>query len=245
MVDELNPAGRLYKIIDSAYKKPDNTKVRDVWSEVLDCDGQPEAEITRKVVAVYNLCEEVQNLLELIPGINHELFLSAFPKVKRSIFPLNMGSNWQSQKRNLDQGVIATLQFCSEELKKHYSEEAISEQDLQDIKSQIEDLFEFINISKIDPVLRLALLEELERIRSAISMFKINGAKGLKQALQSTLGSVLANQEKISELHKDKPTILEKIFTLLDKLDTFTSRALKVKKIIADPIIKLLGDGGA
>ncbi|MEX2411647.1 MAG: hypothetical protein WD607_09835, partial [Candidatus Paceibacterota bacterium] len=232
-------------IIESASKKSDGQKIRQVWSEVLDCEEKDDAEITKRVVEVYNLTQDVQRLIKLIPDINYDLFLTAFPKIERAIFPLNLNANWKNQKMKLDPGVITTLRFCSEELNKHYSEEGVSEEDLVDVKKQIDELFEIVNSSKIDPLLRLTLLEELERIRSAIAMYQIKGAKGLSEALQSTIGAIVSKPNEIKELKKQKPKIMDKLFKILGKIDTITSRALKVKKLIFDPIMAMIGNGNA
>lgn len=242
MVNQNNPAGRLFNIIEPASKKPDKAKVREVWQQVLNCDGVDEAELTKRVIEVYTLCQEVQKLIKMIPDLNHELYLSAFPNIEKAIFPLHMGNNWQNHKRYLDEGVLAKIQFSSEELKKHYSEETISEDDLLEVKTLVEELFETVSNSNIDPTLRLVLLEELEKIRSSIAMFRIKGAKGIKEALQSTLGAVYANQEKITDLKKSEPGMLKKLSKLLDKIDSFTAAALRIKKILG-PIIGFLGNG--
>jgi hypothetical protein len=57
-------------------------------------------------------------------------------------------------------------------------------------------------------------------------MFRINGAKGLKESLQATIGAVIANSDSIEGLKKDNPDILLRLEKLLDMVDTFTSRAL-------------------
>jgi hypothetical protein len=245
MVNKHNPAGRLYNIIESASKKSDGQKIRQVWSEVLNCEVKDDAEITKRVVEVYNLSQDVQRLIKLIPDINYDLFLTAFPKIERAIFPLNLNANWKSQKMNLDSGVITTLRFCSEELNKHYTEEEVSEEDLVDVKKQIDELFEIVNSSKIDPLLRLTLLEELERIRSAIAMYQIKGAKGLNEALQSTIGAIISNPNEMEKLQKSKPEVIDKLFMILGMIDRITSSALKVKKLVFDPIIAMLGNGNA
>jgi hypothetical protein len=75
-------------------------------------------------------------------------------------------------------------------------------------------------------------------------MFRINGAKGLKESLQATIGAVIANSDSIEGLKKDNPDILLRLEKLLDMVDTFTSRALNVKKILIDPLRKAIGPIG-
>jgi hypothetical protein len=71
-------------------------------------------------------------------------------------------------------------------------------------------------------------------------MYTIRGAKGLKDALQGAIGSVVVNQDDLKK-HSDKNAdVIKRIGELIDKLDSFTSRALKLKKMLTKPIRFLL-----
>ncbi len=147
-----------------------------------------------------------------------------------------MQTSWQSQKNILDEGVITRLQFCAEELSKHYTEEALAPEDLEDITKLLLDLFDHVEQSSIHLSLKLAVLEELERIRSSLSMYRIKGAKGVKEAMQALLGSVVANREALQEIREDNSDVLDRLGKLIDKLDTFTARAMKLKKVLSGPV---------
>lgn len=67
-------------------------------------------------------------------------------------------------------------------------------------------------------------------------MYRIRGAKGLKEALQGTIGSVLVNQDELKASRESNPEVLKRLGELIDKLDSFTARALKLKKMLAHPI---------
>lgn len=236
MIDTNNPAGRLYQLLQTARKKPEKEKVRNVWAEVFECKPQDDANISKSVVEVYNLSQDVQRLIKLIPGLNHKLYLSSFNKINKAIFPLNLNASWQAQRAILSDEVLTRLQFCAEVLSKHYSEESLSAEDLEEIDNLIKQTFELVESSGIEVSLRMAILEELERIRSSISMYRIKGAKGVKEALQSLFGAVIVNQEALDRLKGRNEDVLERIGMLIDKLDAFTARALKIKRIMTGPV---------
>jgi len=89
--------------------------------------------------------------------------------------------------------------------------------------------------------IRLTLLEEIERLRTALSMYKIKGAKGLKQSLQSTIGMVVANQADLSKASEKDKNVIDRLGLLIDKIDAFTAKALKVHKVLSKPYQSLLG----
>lgn len=241
MIDESNPAGRLHRILSEvAAKNGDGICVRDAWAPVFGCNAKDEAAVLRGLVEVYGLCEEVKNLIRLNPDLNHDLYLASFPKIERAILPVNLGQQWKALRVHLDGEVLARLQFCAEALQGFYSEESISEEDLSQIQEMVSALSDAITDSSISAELKLALLEELDRIKKAILLIKIKGAKGVKEALQSLVGSVVANHQSLKQLQNDEPDILKRLGGLLDKLDSFTARALKLKRMLTGPVSYVL-----
>ena len=241
VIDINNPAGRFYEILRQAKSKGDDLRVRQVWAQVLSEDESDDSAVTKKVIELYQLGGEVKLLIGMSDGVNKELYLSSFPQIERAIFPLNLNTTWKAQKQQLNDGVMTRLQFCSELLSSIYTEEQLEKEDLDQVTKLIEELFDSVLNSSIEGGLRLTLLEEVERLRSALSMYKIKGAKGLKQSLQSTIGMVVANQTDLSNASKSDADVIERLGKLIDKIDSFTSKALKVHKVLTKPVQFLIG----
>ncbi|MBY8314932.1 hypothetical protein KW543_04030 [Vibrio fluvialis] len=239
MIDETNPAGRLHKLLVAAKSHSDSKKVRNVWSEVLDVELD-DAVITKAVVELYSLTHQIQSLIKMKEGLNQKLYLNSFSQIERALIPLHLNSGWSAVKVNLSDEALTRLQFCAEELSEFYAEDTLSEDELKNVIEKIEALFNSVCESQLPDSLRVALLEEVERLRSAISMYRIKGAKGLKEALQATIGSVVANQEELKTVSSDNQEVLIRLGELIDKMDAFTARALKLKNIVHKPIRYLL-----
>ncbi|EOX1799798.1 hypothetical protein ACPDQ8_003450 [Vibrio cholerae] len=239
MIDETNPAGRLHKILSTAKEQPDKKTVRDVWAYALNVESN-DAEVTKAVVELYSLTHQIQSLIKMKEGLNHDLYLSSFSRVERALIPLNLAASWNNVKVHLSDEALTRLQFCAEELSRFYAEDSLSEEELKNIIEKTEALFNTVYSSNLPDALRLALLEEVERLRNAISMYKIKGAKGLKDALQGTIGAVVANQEELRNVANENQDVLKRLGELIDKMDSFTARALKLKTIVSKPIRYLL-----
>ena len=132
-------------------------------------------------------------------------------------------------------------QCCSELLSSTYAEEQLQDKDLAQVTNLIDDLFNSVLNSSLDGGIRLTLLEEIERLRAALSMYKIKGAKGLKQSLQSTIGMVVANQTELSTVASSEPDVIERLGKLIDKVDSFTAKALKIHKALSKPVQFIIG----
>ena len=121
-------------------------------------------------------------------------------------------------------------------MSRFYKEESLSKEELDDIIARTDELFEALYSSALPDALRLSLLEEIQRIRNAIAQYKIRGAKGLKEALQGTIGAVYANQVELAKASDTEKDVIERLGKLIDKIDSFTAKALKIHKIIRHPI---------
>lgn len=239
MIDESNPAGRLHRVLSQARKRQDQESVLKVWATVLGVE-ESDVVVTKAVVELYSLSNEIQSLIKLNEQLNHELYLKSFSTLNQVFFPLNLASNWKSVKVHLTEETLTRLQFCAEELSKFYTEDTLSSDDLKAIIEKTEALFDAVYASTLPSSLRLSILEEVERLRNAISMYRIKGAKGLKEALQGTIGAVVVNQQELRQAGVDNPDVLNRLGELIDKLDSFTARALKLKKMLSRPIRYLL-----
>lgn len=239
MIDESNPAGRLHKILSKAKRQPDKKTVKDVWSNALAVDGD-DVVVTKSVIELYSLSQEIQALIKMNENLNHELYLSSFHRIDRAFFPLNLGATWQNVRQQLTEEALTRLQFCAQELSEFYSEDSLSKEDLSDIIKKTDELYDSLYSSTLPSVLRLTLLEEVQRIRNAISLYQIKGAKGLKEALQGAIGAVVANQEELKSAKGENEDVIKRLGDLLDKMDSFASKALKVHKIIQSPISFLI-----
>jgi hypothetical protein len=239
VIDESNPAGRLHKILSKAKAQPDNQKVKVAWSIAIGVEGDDIA-VTKSVIELYSLSQEIQSLIKMNDNLNHKLYLSSFHRIDRAFFPLNLSTTWQGVKQHLTEEALTRLQFCAQELSGFYSEESLSEEDLADIIKKTDELYDSLYNSTLPSALRLTLLEEVQRIRNAISLYQIKGAKGLKEALQGAIGAVVANQEELKKATNENDEVIKKLGGLLEKVDSFASKALKIHKIIKSPISFLI-----
>ncbi len=243
MIDETNPAGRLYKILSIVKKEPDTKSAKVVWGKALG-DLTTDVDITNAVVALYLLSQETQSLIKMKEGLNHNLYLASFSRIDRVFFPLQLGSTWAQSRAHLTDEALIRLQFCAQELSGVYSEESLSEEDLLDIITKTNELYNSLHDSTLPSTLRMTLLEEVQRIRNAISLYQIKGAKGLKEGLQGAIGAVVANQEALKSAKNGDKDVMKRLGDLLDKMDSFSSKALKVNKIIKKPIGFLIEEFG-
>ena len=242
MFDESNPAGRLHTILKNFENQHDSATMRDIWSEALEVPSDDNASLSKAVIEVYSLSQEVKKLIKLREGDGCDIYLASFEKIEAIVLPINLNAQWHNYKKYLNSEVLTRLQFCAHYLSRFYKEESISNDEISDIKEKVEELYELIEKSTLSEEIKLILLEEMVRIKTAISYYKIKGAKGIKESLQATVGAIFANQDSLKSESDNNSEVLNRIGDLIDKLDAFTSKALKLHRIIKHPIKTLISN---
>lgn len=228
IIDQTNPAGRLYKILSMIKTMPDNMRALDAWAKVIGCD-KSDMEVTLAVVEAYELSQEVQSLIIMHESINEELYLKSFTQLEKVFFPLNLSLSIQSIKTQLNEELLTRLQFCAEALSHTYSEQEISNGVLKKLTEMATNLGVSISQAVMPEQIKLELLKETDKVKRSIAFYPIRGAKGLKESSHSLLGTVITTNEKLNRI-EDKQ-LLARIGQLIKQMDDISSRALRTKPI--------------
>jgi len=242
MIDQTNPAGRLYRILSKIKEMPDKTLSLDAWAEVIGC-AKNDMDVTLAVVEAYDLSQEVQSLIMMHESINEELYLKSFSELDKVFFPLNLNFSIQGIKTYLTEEALTRLQFCSEVLSHTYSELQISKVTLDKVVDMIKNLGRSIADAEMPEQPKLELLKEIDKVKRSVVFYPIKGAKGLKESSHSLLGTVITINETLNRI-EDKQ-LLAKIGQLIKNIDSLSSKALrskpigaKINALLPNPVIK-------
>jgi hypothetical protein len=244
-----NPAGKLYKILDTA-RNLDTKSNRNVRAQLgvlfnisnFDTD-EGLIEIIHRLNELFKLAEETEQALREISNLNLNLYLREIPKIKSTIVGLMAAPNaeWNVYRQNINAIEFTVLEFCSDQLSQIPAENSVSKEELKKILAEIEDAYSSINESNLPHELKAFLLDQLESIRRAIHEYSIRGLRRLKEQLSTTLGAIIINQDLLETAVNTKEVgKFKKVVSYFGKLVDF---ALKIKPL-ADPFIKhYLGSG--
>lgn len=237
MTENSNPASRLHEILLSAMQTGQSGHdVMSQWAACFNIDVQNERAIVRRLVQLDTLADEVRSLICFHENINQDLYLNHLDSIQEGLSPLNFDQRWDHVQKFISEAALVRLEFCSELLGESYSEETLQVEDLQEVINTTDALYTAVLQSGLPKLLKYTLFEEVERVRKAISTYDLYGAKGLKEALQGTLGAVITNREELEAAKKKDSAVLQQIGELIDKLDRFTGRAIKLYKIGRHPV---------
>lgn len=240
MIDQNNPAGRLYAILKEALRRNEKEPTRKIWANVFDIDEVNEIQIIRNLLSLQELVEEVHELIKNNSQLNSELFLKSFPNLRRAVSAQNLTNPWSAYKAGLNPETMTRLEFCAEVLSGEYSEVQISADEIEELKKLLGTLVEFVEKSIMPDEFKIFVLVQLEELRRGIFDFKIHGARGLRTAMEAVIGTTITQNDKYQKIKESNADILLRLGQFLDRADGVMSKALKVKKALGNAA-KLLG----
>jgi hypothetical protein len=237
MQQESNPASRLHALLSQVLTGDRQVSMLDVWAHVLGVIDRKDVEVARRLVILNEMLDDAETTIKLNPKLNHSVYVSCFPQIRTVFSPLHLQATRESLAiPHLTPEVMARLEFCSEALRENLSELDLTPDELQEISLELNELIESVAASGIAAPLRKALLEALESARIAISLYRTYGAKGLRKNLQSLFGFVYTERTALKKESTANPDVLERLGKWIDKIDSVSSKALKVHKALTKPV---------
>jgi hypothetical protein len=235
-----NPAGRLYTLQLGVKSQPPNSQMRTAWAAALGLPDSDVISIYSNLVRLNDSLSDIEKDIGL-QDVDTEIYLQHLPKLRQLLSLSNLDVTLASQIGLLNEGVLMTLQFCSERLSKTCPEKVPSEQEMFDLVQDISDLAAKLEKSDINKILKITLSELLESMRQAIAEYRIRGGRGLRQELFYVLERL---QRTIPLLNENKDVAEVKSFWgIVEKYDTLTSICVNAPAVIAGTRTALLALG--
>ena len=244
-----NPAGRLYEILsDIRSKFSGDVRMKEVWTVVLNIHSSEKLpELLTGISQVMQLVDDSKRLIRLHPEVDQALYLKPFESIEQAISNVNLGETWQSFTSHLDDPTLVSMRFCSDFLSREEGDEDIETTTLMELQNDVSSLLEKLVSADLADELKAYIVDALEDIRQAILGFRINGAEGLKRALEATLGAAFRFQDEIRDVRDGGTTgaeVVDGFWGILSKLDIIVSHGRKLKQLAA-PIAHFMLTGNS
>lgn len=260
MVDNGNPAQRLFNIVVSSVKIINKMPHRQfflVWADVFDIpydsegnlSREKELEIISRVNQSRRLVDEVEMLLKKNEDIDLNKYLRPFPQLKKLFPPPFSLTRPASAHYNLTDSDITILEFGIDAVSRVYKEKAVDENDLKDLLSEIKDLYEQIIGLEIDKNLKRILLDLLKVMENAIHEYRIRGVERLGEAIEQLIGIYGFNKETIENSDLEEVGKVKKLLGRFGSIYSFAADTVQllgageVMKNTSEIITKLLNSG--
>jgi hypothetical protein len=236
-----NPAGRLYDILMEAKRKQGGEQTRKVLGDMFGVQATDTSQILLIWADLITLSSEAKEALNNLENIDHEIYLKPFIKLEKVLSTINLNQKWQTYSAEIDENTMYGLQFCSDTLGRSIGYSSIENKQISELQKEIEELAERIINTELPSELKDLIINNLENLRRALVVYRINGIDGLQREFERTVGSLVLHHSEIKNLEIEsagKHPVTD-VFELMEKINKVITFA-KTTKEIAAPIFALL-----
>lgn len=202
-------------------------------------------EVISRLLQLRKLIDKTENSLRNIEGL-HERYFRPFPRIRalpeRSLVSLD--SNIKGTIREISEGDMTVLEFCSEKLEEQHRERIVDESELKHILDDVNELFNDVQLSDLDCELKTFILDGLESIRRGIYEYRIRGPQRLKETLAEIIGSLAVNHDLIQAARKQDEGAVERFEKAFYRLAAVVSFAVDGPALLSAVKTALLPSGG-
>jgi len=228
-----NPAGRLYDLLQAAQRQPGKEKARNAWAKVFDIDPGDTALLLEMLADLISLVSNTKASIERLENVDHALYLKPFKKLERFFSQVNLDAVWEHWQKQLDEPTLYGLQFAADQLSRSAGSTSISEEDIASLQEELEQFVASVLESDLPQGLKTLFLKNLESVRHALLVYRIQGLDGLEHELERAVGSLMLNRQHIppegdkSESRK----FWERFFVVVDRINKAVTMSRGVKEL--------------
>jgi len=233
-----NPAERLLSILENGKGIVDTTNCRQAWHKLLILKSPTESELMSRLGRVMDLPHQIVQLLDSIGENDDSMNKHWITKVSAGFMQQNLNSAWSTFNTHIDAHSISYLKMCSKLLRAHSKIKGLTEDELDKIREQLQELIQSVESSDIDPSVKEYLFRSLKRIIISIDEYFITGVTPLIDSIETTFGHAVANSDFRDAMKKSD--IGEDFWDALFKVSSVVSLSVGFPELAAGASALLL-----
>jgi hypothetical protein len=190
-----NPAARLLKILEDGKKIDPNTKCRKAWHRLLDVEESNPALLMSRLGKLMEQPDLIiRDIKDNYPKQNssHNHWSS---KVNTAFMQQNLNGAWSEFIAHIDAHTIDYLSMSADLLDMKSSTQLMSEADINNIRSKVEELLNEAIDADIDMDFKKYVVRYLRKIVIAIDEYRISGAIPISESIESAFGHTFIDEK--------------------------------------------------
>lgn len=191
-----NPAGRLRALMEEAKSISADVKRLRAWRTLLcpEDENAPTSAVLSRLAEMMQLPAAIRSAVDASDADDayRELLLKDLPDWEKAFGNalLQFDGLWATFLTQFSLHHYRSLEHLDLYLSRHKGGESISEEDLDDLLIKTGDLAADVRTSALDDDVKHFLLQNLERIRHALEVYRISGTEAMVDAFESVMGSL-------------------------------------------------------
>lgn len=181
---------------------PNEMLVVEAWATVLGVERTDRPRLLQRLALANTLIDQTEARIRSLPDINLTLFLTWQGPVRTAFGQLNLVKGTLAQmKTSFTAEVLHSLEHCHDRLRREAPDSALNQRELESILTEVQTLMTNVLESELPPEIRSFLLEKLDSLERAMSMYSVTGIKPVEDAVDSIFGGTIRKGGE--EFYKD------------------------------------------
>lgn len=241
-----NPAERLYLMLEEGKKIGATVPSRTAWIKLLNIeDSSNHALLMSRLGKFMELPSQVYKLMNEYYPENKKAMDYWILKINNGFGKHSLNTQWSEFITSIDEHSMNYIKMASGFLKNKSLTKYISDENLEDFRKKIQELYDEIFQSDIEQSVKEFLLRSLQNILINIDEYFITGSSEIMNSISSTMGCLFFDKKYKDEIMNTKN---EKIRSKMFDIFSGFARTIEVTAagaVLTNEAIKLLGSIGS
>jgi hypothetical protein len=237
---KVNPAGRLYDLLDAARQCPSESKAKTVWANVFGVPENDTAALLKMLADLIELVHKTAASIVRLSDIDHKLYLKPFTNIESLLSNINLDADWASLRERLDDSTLYGLQFGADRLARANGFTEINNEQLEALRAELDGLATQVLESHLPQDVKMLFLRNLEALRQAWFTYRVRGVDCLESEVERSIGSILLHREQVrlAAPQSAERKMWEAFLKLVDRLSKFVTIAKNAKNLNGTPLVE-------
>lgn len=210
----MNSAARLLRIYVKLLVQPAEYQMIQTWAVVFESDEKSphhEDEVTAYLMGLRAEIALTRDKLTSI-GVPTELTSPAFEHLRDVAAPGQLRSPWSSHRGNLQSPECRKVFEWAAWALREDAEPDMPAEEMKELQAELESLEAALQDAALSPYLRDFIQRQVDTIRVALRLYRVQGARPLQDALQKVAGAYAVEGARVAAEHAAAPEAAKGVF---------------------------------
>ena len=237
----MNSAARLHRIYDKLAAQQNDQPMVKTWADVLEIDKDNphcEDDVTACLMALRSEITLTRQRLDAI-GVPMNLTSPAFERLRQMAAPGQLHSSWHGHRGNIQppecRKVFEWAEWAEWALRDE-DEGDMPAEDMTALREKLAALEAALQDTEMSPYLHDFIQRQVDTIRAALRVYRVQGARPLKDAMRKVVGDLQVEDKRLraeaAEASDEAKGVLRQAGEVIEKTAEVCDNLDKIGKLV-------------
>lgn len=234
----MNTAGRLLSIYDRlvGQGRANDMAMLKVWAEVFDLPTDSRHLEDDVVTCLQAMRSEMELLRTKLIALNapEDLMHPGMARFRDVASSAHINAGWNGLREAISRPENRLAFMWAKWALRDQDEEDMPDDQLTDLQSELDSLEESLRDTEMSEYLRDFVQRQVDAIRTALRVYRVQGVKPIEKALQQVAGSLTIEKSRVQAEHatasESAKSVLGRVVAVIEKTAKVAENLEKIKK---------------